>query len=188
MTDITGIRKKLEKKLKSERYEHTLGVMYTASSLAMCHGGDIQKAVLAGLLHDCGKYVNMMNSTLYSYDIVMATEFIGLSEQEKRMIADVIKYNSWPEVPELQTLTAALDRKNYIRMLKLTAILRIANGMDRSHKQKIKKISVSLKEKELLIRADTIYDITLEQSIMDSKGHFFEEIYGFRPVLRQKRR
>ncbi len=143
---------------------------------------------LSCILHDCGKYVNMLNSTLYSYDIVMATEFIGLSEQEKRMIADVIKYNSWPEVPEIHTLTAPLDRKNYIRMLKLSAILRIANGMDRSHRQKIKKISVSLKDKELMIRADTIYDITLEQGIMDSKGHFFEEIYGFSPVLRQKRR
>ena len=104
------------------------------------------------------------------------------------MIADVIKYNSRQEVPEIQALTAPLDRKNYIRMLKLTAILRIANGMDRSHKQKVKKISVLLKENELIIRADTIYDITLEQGVMDTKGHFVEEIYGFKPVLRQKRR
>lgn len=56
MTDITGIRRRLEKKLKPERYEHTLGVMYTAASLAMCYGADIQKALTAGLLHDCGKF------------------------------------------------------------------------------------------------------------------------------------
>lgn len=143
---------------------------------------------LSCILHDCGKYVNMLNSTRYSYDIVLATEFIGLSEQEKRMIADVIKYNSWPEVPKPEMITASLDRKNYIKMLKLTAILRIVNGMDRSHKQKIRKINVSLKDKTLIIRADTIYDITLEQGIMDNKSHFFEEIYGFRPVLRQRRR
>ena len=41
--------------LDKERYEHTLGVMYTAASLAMCHGEDIDKALLAGLLHDCAK-------------------------------------------------------------------------------------------------------------------------------------
>ena len=29
--------------------------MYTAASLAMCHGEDIDKALLAGLLHDCAK-------------------------------------------------------------------------------------------------------------------------------------
>ena len=51
-----SIRKSLKKLLKKERYEHTLGVMYTAASLAMCHGADMEAAMLAGLLHDCGKY------------------------------------------------------------------------------------------------------------------------------------
>ena len=53
---LAEIKKKLHKKLKKERYEHTIGVMYTAASLAMCYGADIQKALTAGLLHDCGKY------------------------------------------------------------------------------------------------------------------------------------
>lgn len=52
---ITKIRRKLMTELDKERYEHTLGVMYTAASLAMCHGEDIDKALLAGLLHDCAK-------------------------------------------------------------------------------------------------------------------------------------
>ena len=45
-TELTAIRKKLEKKLKEERYIHTLGVMYTAASMAMRHGADVQKASL----------------------------------------------------------------------------------------------------------------------------------------------
>lgn len=53
---LAEIKKQLHKKLKKERYQHTLGVMYTASSLAMCYGCDIEKALTAGLLHDCGKY------------------------------------------------------------------------------------------------------------------------------------
>lgn len=53
---LKTIRKKLSKKLKKERYEHTIGVMYTASSLAMRYKTDIQDALIAGLLHDCGKY------------------------------------------------------------------------------------------------------------------------------------
>lgn len=48
MTEILGIRRKLEKRLKPERYEHTLGVMYTAASLAMCYETDIHQAMLAG--------------------------------------------------------------------------------------------------------------------------------------------
>ncbi|SHJ89686.1 bis(5'-nucleosyl)-tetraphosphatase (symmetrical) YqeK [Hespellia stercorisuis] len=56
MTDIHKIRLELETILKKDRYEHTLGVMYTAASLAMLYEVDLNKALLAGLLHDCGKY------------------------------------------------------------------------------------------------------------------------------------
>jgi predicted HD superfamily hydrolase involved in NAD metabolism len=48
----------MEKNLDAKRYEHTLGVAYTAAALAMCHGADIRKAQIAGLLHDCAKCVD----------------------------------------------------------------------------------------------------------------------------------
>ena len=54
---INKISKKLQKELDKERYEHTLGVMYTASALAMCHNANIEQALLAGLLHDCAKCI-----------------------------------------------------------------------------------------------------------------------------------
>lgn len=53
--DKKKIRKKLEKSLDAKRFEHTLGVSYTAAVLAMCYGEDTDKAQLAGLLHDCAK-------------------------------------------------------------------------------------------------------------------------------------
>lgn len=53
--EINEIRKKLKKELDKSRYEHTIGVMFTAGSLAMAHGYDYEKAMLAGLLHDCAK-------------------------------------------------------------------------------------------------------------------------------------
>ncbi|MCH5265296.1 MAG: nicotinate-nucleotide adenylyltransferase [Lachnospiraceae bacterium] len=46
----------LEATLRPKRYMHTLGVAYTASSLAFCHGAQAEEAELAGLLHDCAKY------------------------------------------------------------------------------------------------------------------------------------
>ena len=54
---ITRIQKKLEKELDKDRYNHTLGVMYTSASLAMCHGADLENALYAGLLHDCAKCI-----------------------------------------------------------------------------------------------------------------------------------
>lgn len=54
---IKKMRRKLKIELDRDRYDHTIGVMYTAASLAMCHGEDITKALIAGLLHDCAKCI-----------------------------------------------------------------------------------------------------------------------------------
>lgn len=54
---LKKIRKSLKKELDKDRFEHTIGVMYTAGALAMAHGGDIEQAMLAGLLHDCAKCI-----------------------------------------------------------------------------------------------------------------------------------
>lgn len=52
---LSKIQKKVEKALSEKRYEHTLGVAYTAAALAMRYGADIESARLAGILHDCAK-------------------------------------------------------------------------------------------------------------------------------------
>ena len=56
--EINDIKKDLKERLSKKRYEHTLGVMYTAAAMAMCFGVDVNQAMLAGLLHDCAKYLN----------------------------------------------------------------------------------------------------------------------------------
>lgn len=53
--DITKLRKAMEKTLDSKRFEHTLGVAYTAAALSMRYDVDLNKAETAGLLHDCAK-------------------------------------------------------------------------------------------------------------------------------------
>lgn len=54
--DITDIKRNMEKRQEPARFEHTMGVSYTAAALAMRYGYDIKKAQLAGLLHDCAKH------------------------------------------------------------------------------------------------------------------------------------
>ncbi|MDO5522328.1 MAG: bis(5'-nucleosyl)-tetraphosphatase (symmetrical) YqeK, partial [bacterium] len=48
----------LKKTLKPNRYEHTIGVAYTAANMAMRYGVDIKRAFLAGVLHDNAKNVS----------------------------------------------------------------------------------------------------------------------------------
>ena len=55
--DLQKISKKLNKYLDEDRMWHTLGVMNVAGSMAMRFGVDLNKALLAGLLHDCAKCI-----------------------------------------------------------------------------------------------------------------------------------
>lgn len=53
---IKRVRKDMKHLLPAKRYQHTLGVAYTAASMAMCHRADVNQAYIAGLLHDSAKY------------------------------------------------------------------------------------------------------------------------------------
>ena len=52
---IITLRKQLKSKLEPMRFEHSVSVSFTCTALAMRYGYDIQKAELAGLMHDCAK-------------------------------------------------------------------------------------------------------------------------------------
>lgn len=52
---LDKMKRRVRTHLDKERFEHTLGVMYTAGALAMRYGADLESALVAGLLHDCAK-------------------------------------------------------------------------------------------------------------------------------------
>lgn len=131
---------------------------------------------LAALLHDCGKYISIHNAAECSYNIIMATEIIGLSHRERERLAEIVKYNT-TEIPPAADLS----------VIKLTAILRVANALDRSHKQKMQGCRFDLKENQLIISTKTKEDITLEKGLFVEKAEFFEEVYGIKPIIKQKK-
>ncbi len=51
------LKRKIKKTLDRDRYQHTLGVAYTAACLAMRYNADMEDAITAGLLHDCAKCI-----------------------------------------------------------------------------------------------------------------------------------
>lgn len=56
--DSSKLRKEMDEVQKNSRLEHTIGVAYTAAALAMRHGADVEKALIAGYLHDCAKHLS----------------------------------------------------------------------------------------------------------------------------------
>ena len=142
---------------------------------------------LAAILHDCGKYISMVNIGETSFQIVMATEIIGLSQQEREIVANVVRFNHSKFVYNAQEASLDWNRESFLMVAKLTAILRLANSLDRSHKQKLKGLKAVLKENQLVLTVDTQEDITLEKGFFEANGDFFKEVFSVEPVLKQRK-
>ena len=65
--------------------------------------------------------------------------------------------------------------------------MKLANGLDRSQKQKFKDIKIALKNHDLMITVNTNEDITLEKGMLHERSDFFEEVFSVRPIIKQKR-
>lgn len=151
---------------------------------------------IAANLHSCGKYISIRNGTDCAYNIIMSTEIIGLSHLEREIVANIVKYNNqefrYNEVsieakPSKQSRLVSPD--NLILVIaKLTALLRLANCMDRGHRGKLQGSKMRIREKELVITTGFDGDVTLEKMAIEQGADFFEEIYGIRPALKQKKR
>lgn len=192
--DILVTSKNIAKRYSSSK-SHIQGTMNLClnifDSMKKVHGMGKRERLLiqiAALLHDCGKYISMGNVSECSYQIIMSTEIIGLSSLERKMIAYAVRYNTTAFVyyDEIQMLGAGIDRESYIKIAKMTAILRLANAMDRSHCQKVKGIKTVLKDRELQMVMDSSQDISLELGLLQDKVAFFEEVFGIRLVIRGK--
>lgn len=192
--DIIACAKNISKRYRgSRRRGETLEkiALTIFDSIRRVHGFGKRERLLLQLstiLHDCGKYISMANLGECSYSIIMATEIIGLSHKEREIVANVVKYNHMEfDYYKVMSAQSAIDREAYLKIAKLTAILRLANGLDRSHKQKFRDVKTSLRENELIITVDTNEDITLEKGLFGARAAFFQEVYSVRPVIRQRR-
>ncbi len=192
--DITACALNLSKrylgnKKRSETLENIALTIF--DSMKKIHGlGKRERLLLslATILHDCGKYISMSNLGECSYNIILYTEIIGVSHIEREMVANVVKYNHLKfGYYDIVAQSSKLDKQNYLTIAKLTAILKLANGLDRSHKQKFKDIKVALKDHDLVISVNTNEDITLEKGMLGNRADFFEEVFSIRPVIKQRK-
>ena len=179
----------LGNKKRSETLENIALTIF--DSMKKIHGlGKRERLLLslATILHDCGKYISMSNLGECSYNIILYTEIIGVSHVERELLANVVKFNHLKfGYYDIVAQSSKLDRQDYLKIAKLTAILKVANGLDRSHKQKFKDIKVTLKDHDLVITVNTNDDITLEKGMLGDRSDFFEEVFSIRPVIKQKK-
>ena len=141
---------------------------------------------IAAMLHNCGKYVNMNEGPMISYYIVMSTEILGLSHKEREEIANIIRFNHY-YLPSQNKAQVSLVTADYMKVAKLTSILRLADVLDKSHRQKINNMKFTFRDNVLTMTVDTLNDITLESGVFKTKTELFRKVFGVTPVLKQKR-
>ena len=195
--DIIACAANISKRyMGSRKRAETLETLATTifDSMKKIHGmGKRERLYLqiAALLHDCGKYVSLVDIGERSYDIIMATEIIGLSHAEREIVASVVRYNHSEFVYYGYQESRGVDfsgKENYLIVAKLTAILRLANSLDRSHKQKLKGMKAQLQDNELILTVETQEDVTLEKGFFDISTEFFEEVFSVNPILKTKKK
>lgn len=190
--DIRSAAQSLSKRYMS--YSPHIDALVEMSSLiydAMkkVHGmGKRERLLLqtAAILHDCGKYVSFANAPQCAYDIILSSEIMGLAHRDRVIVASIVKYNTYP-LASYDEISDVLDREGYLIVAKCASILRVANAMDRSHKQKFKNVRAVLKDKQLIISIDTSDGMLLEKTMFDAKAGMFEEVFSIKPVIKEKK-
>ncbi len=138
---------------------------------------------IAAILHDIGKYVSLRRHYFYSYRLIISSDIIGFSEEERALMANIAYYHS-KGTPSLSDPNfAVLSPEKRITLAKLAAIIRVADAVDRSHMQKTTIRDVSLTGEEVIITVSADQDVSLEEWTFLDKAEFFENVFGIRPIL-----
>jgi exopolyphosphatase / guanosine-5'-triphosphate,3'-diphosphate pyrophosphatase len=154
--------------------------------LGNVHGLDARYELLlrvAAILHETGMFVNAREHHKHSLYLILNTEIFGVNSEDRLLIALVARYHRRYKPDVEHEIFRDLDREQKRLVYKLSALLRVADALDRSHSQRIKNIKMDATADTLFIRTPDVPDCTLEQLAIDSKGDLFQEIFGYEIVL-----
>lgn len=144
---------------------------------------------IAAILGDCGRFMSLEAAAECGYQIIMANEMIGLSHMEREIVANVVRFNKLPfkYYDELSS-EIKIDKASYIRVAKLSALFRIADGICRSHRVKVNSVRATIKDNELILSVDSDESMALEKGFFYRKSALFEEMFSVKCRLKYKKK
>lgn len=132
----------------------------------------------AALLHEVGYLINYEKHHQHSYHMIMHGNVRGLSPQQRELVANVARYHrrSGPKRKHDNFTRLMPAEKETVR--RLSAILRLADGLDRTHTQRIKSVACHWRDQvlTLLVSAEQKPDVDLWGA--REKGRLFEKVFG----------
>jgi len=140
---------------------------------------DFLYLTLAAYLHDIGKFISNRSHHKHSEYIINSLNLFRLTEEEIKVIACVARYHRRGEPAKSHVIYNSLSEEKQIVVQKLASLLRLANAVDHSHKQKAKAVRIigGLTD-EVTVQVDTKDNFLLEKNDFNEKKDLFEKITG----------
>ncbi|MFN9333364.1 MAG: HD domain-containing protein [Planctomycetota bacterium] len=141
----------------------------------------------AALLHDVGVAVNNDGHHKHSQYLIASSDLVGLSDEERRIVGMLARYHRKAPPQREHEDFMQLRRKDRTLVERLTAILRLADALDRQHAAAVRGVSVKIREDRVELRpilaGGDRTRLTLEARAVEEKGAWFAELFGRRPEL-----
>ena len=137
---------------------------------------------VSAILHDIGMFIRLDEHNLHSSYIIRNSEIFGLSKYENTIVAEIAKYHRGRLQPQDDDQFQMLPRTDRMTILKLTAILRIADALDRGHAQKMSDMTIRLSNDALVLQTKE-RNTMLEKMALSEKAGMFESVFGYKVLL-----
>lgn len=167
--------------------EHASLVAHLAGSLfdqtLSLHNMEPENKLLleaAALLHDIGHFISTVDHDKHAYYIMRANPLIGLPKREQEIVANVARYHrkSMPSVQDENF--RALSSKDRSTVIKLSALLRLADAMDVSHTRRVKGVKIRLIKNKWLLKLEGADGLNLETWALEKRRSLFQEVFGMK--------
>ncbi|HUQ19494.1 MAG TPA: Ppx/GppA phosphatase family protein [Gemmatimonadaceae bacterium] len=118
-----------------------------------CDPGERQILSDAALLHDIGYHINYDKHHRHSYHLIQYAELLGMTPPDQILVANVARYHRGAEPRKKHENLASLDSEMRETIIRLSAILRLADGFDRGHTAAVDSIKVRWMPRAIRITA-----------------------------------
>ena len=160
--------------------------LFLFDKLAELHGMGRRERVLleaAAWLHDIGTFIKATGHHHHSEYIVRNSEIFGLQRDDLTIVANIVRYHRKAGPSPSHINYMSLSREDRTIVLKLAALLRVADALDRGHTQRLTLENLELKEDHLLLQTDCEGDLSMERLSLVEKGDIFEDVFGYKVVV-----
>jgi len=134
---------------------------------------------IAAQLHDVGHFISTVDHDQHGEYILRANHVIGLSERQQEMVAMIVRYHR-KGFPYLDGQSESeLPQKDRRVVMMLCALLRLADGMDASHTQRVSDVVIEERPNGWTLRLVGKGDLTLEKWSVSKRSALFTDVFGF---------